>query len=249
MSYSGKVKKSLGFGQIQFSLATRSASTLIKDSHMQIKTFLFDLGNVLMNFSHERMCRQIGELFGVGESDIRKVLFESGYALSFERGEVSEQDLQRHLERKLNRTCELAALQRAAGDIFEPNLEMRILLNQLQQQRYRLVLLSNTCSTHINWIRSNDDVLAFFDECILSYEVGACKPEQAIYDLVLRKIECLPGECFYTDDLPEYVRTAQALGIQATVFKSAQQLANELLRLGVALSLPEEKFQSEFSQT
>ncbi len=29
-----------------------------------IKTFLFDMGNVLVKFCHERMCRQIGELCG-----------------------------------------------------------------------------------------------------------------------------------------------------------------------------------------
>ena len=76
------------------------------------------------------------------------------------------------MERRRGPEFECGPLHRAIADIFTPNEPMLRFVDELKQRGYRLVLLSNTNSIHIRWIRSNYDVLTKFDACVLSYEVG-----------------------------------------------------------------------------
>lgn len=198
---------------------------------MPIKTVLFDLGNVLVDFSHERMCSQLANVFNVETELIRSHLFESGLSHKFERGELSEEEFQEDLEGKLNCQCTLTALQQAAGDIFTKRPEMEEFVTLLKNQGFRLVLLSNTCVTHINWIQQHFTILQHFDDLVLSYEVGRCKPEEGIYRVALEKIHCLPEECLYTDDIPENIASGQRFGLQAILFQSPTQFIHDLSTL------------------
>ena len=41
-----------------------------------IRTCLFDMGNVLLHFCHERMCAQIGGLCGRTAAEVRALLID-----------------------------------------------------------------------------------------------------------------------------------------------------------------------------
>ncbi len=187
-----------------------------------MKTILFDLGNVLLKFSHERMCEQIAELFESSVEEVKAVLFDQRSMLRFDRGELSAREFQQQLESALGKKSDLPSLQRAAGEIFTPNPGMRELLDELKQRGLRLVLLSNTCVTHINWIRANFDHLELLDDLVLSYEVGAVKPQREIFEVALQKIQCNPHECLYTDDILEYVEAARTYGLNAEQFTTPE---------------------------
>ena len=92
-------------------------------------------------------------------------------------------------------------------------------------RRYRLVLLSNTNALHFAMIRANyGRLIRHFHDLVLSYEVGAMKPNRKIYDTAVARAGCEPGECFYTDDIAEYIEAARALGIDAVQFESREQI-------------------------
>jgi putative hydrolase of the HAD superfamily len=194
-----------------------------------IRTVLFDLGNVLLYFSHERMCAQLGALCGRSPRELRTLLMDSGLNNEYECGRLSEKSFHKRLESLLEQDLDLVELQRAGGDIFESNPSMLPVLDALRARGHRLVLLSNTNETHINWVRGNFDVLQRFDECVLSFRVGAMKPESAIYEAALKAIECRPEECFYTDDIPAYVDRGREFGLQAEVFSGAENLRGQLI--------------------
>lgn len=200
-----------------------------------IRTFLFDLGNVLLFFSHDRMCAQLGGICGVSSGEMRTLLMDSGLHDDYERGRLLETEFQQRLESLLGRNLDLAALQQAGGDIFESNPPMLPILDVLRARGHRLVLLSNTNETHINWVRGHFDVLQRFDDCVLSFRVGAIKPEPAIYEAALRAIECEPEECFYTDDVPAYVERGREVGLQAEVFGGVEELRAKLLVRGIEI--------------
>jgi FMN phosphatase YigB (HAD superfamily) len=44
-----------------------------------------------------------------------------------------------------------------------------------------------------------------------------------------------PGECFFTDDIPDYVEGARRMGIDAVQFESHEQIVGELRARGVAV--------------
>ena len=193
-----------------------------------IKTVLFDMGNVLIKFSHERMCRQIGDLCRRTDAEIRHLLFNSELQWNFERGFLSEAAFHAEVERLVEHPLELAHLVHAGSDIFEPNSAIEPIVAELKRRGYRLAVLSNTSISHFEFVRPRYDVLGLFDAYVLSYEVGALKPEPAIYEAALRAIKCAPDECFYTDDIPAYIEAARTYGLQAEVFTDAEALRGHL---------------------
>ncbi len=201
-----------------------------------IETFLFDMGNVLVHFSHARMCDQLAQVCGCDAEEIRELLFDRGWEGELERGEVTEKEFRQRLESHFDRSLELASLVRAASDIFTLNAPIVPILKSLRRQRKRLVLLSNTSVSHIDFVRREFEVLSYFDDLVLSYEVGAMKPDSMIYQAALDKILCPAEHCFYTDDIAPYVEQGRRHGLQAEVFTTAESLEKQLGERGILLS-------------
>lgn len=200
-----------------------------------LKAFIFDLGNVLLLFSHDRMFAQVAALCGQAPETVRQSFLQDELGTRFERGAVTEDELQRELERRLGARFEREALERAIADIFTPNVEMLRLVDQLRHRGYRLVLLSNTNAIHVRWIRSEYDVLSKFDACVLSHELGALKPEPAMYAAAIACSGFTPAECFYTDDIGTYVAGGRKSGLHAEVFTGAGEFREHVRRFGVEL--------------
>ena len=201
-----------------------------------LKAFIFDLGNVLLLFSHDRMYAQVAELCGKAAGDVRDAFLSDDLGPRFESGQISESELQIHLEQRIGVRLEREPLHRAIADIFTPNDEMLQVVDELRRQDFRLVLLSNTNSIHIRWIESQYDVLSKFDACVLSHEVGALKPDPRIYAAALAHTNCPPNECFYTDDIGTYVAAGREIGLHAEVFHTAGGFGEQISRLGVEVS-------------
>ena len=72
----------------------------------------------------------------------------------------------------------------------------------------------------------------------LSFEVGAVKPEEAIYRRCLDALGVEPGEALFVDDRRENVEAARALGMEALVFEGEDALAAELRGRGLEWPLP-----------
>ena len=199
---------------------------------MALKTCLFDLGNVLLFFSHELMCRQVGELMGRTEAEVKTALLDTKMQIRFESGEVTAAEVHRHFDELFGSSTALPDFEHAVSAIFEVNEPMLPLLDELKSNGIRLVLLSNTCSSHIDYAKRTYDFLDKFDDFTLSYAAGAMKPSPRIYKDAISRIQCEPNECFYTDDIAEYVYAAQDFGLHAKVFKNADRTREALTELG-----------------
>ncbi len=201
-----------------------------------IRTCLFDMGNVLVRFSHERMCAQIAALCRCESLRIRELFFDDGMLIEFESGRVTEDQMRQRCEEIAGFPLDAAAWRHAKSDIFELNEGMPELLRELKAGGRRLVLLSNTSIAHFEFVRERFDVLDAFDAFVVSYEAGAVKPEPAIFQTALDVIQCAPQECFYTDDIPEYVAIGRENGLDAEVFTGVSSLLAQLGQRGIELS-------------
>jgi putative hydrolase of the HAD superfamily len=201
-----------------------------------IRTCLFDMGNVLVFFSHDRMCQQLGQLCGRSGDEMRRLLIDSGVQWDYERGRLNPAQFHHWFQTVTGSEIPLADLNRAGADIFWPNEPIIPVLDRLRELGIRLVLLSNTCQTHFDWIWEHHDVLQRFDAHITSCAVGAVKPEPAIYQAALDQIGCQPNECFYTDDISNYVEAGRQHGLSAEVFTDVPNLIRHLGERGLAIS-------------
>jgi glucose-1-phosphatase len=199
-----------------------------------IKTVIFDLGKVIVPFDFKRGYRAMAELCPYPAEDIPKRIGSTDLVVRFESGQVAPEEFVEQLcgildvQMKYERFCEMWSC------IFLPETLIEESLLEGLRRRYRLLLLSNTNAIHFEMIRQNYPLIKHFDEYILSYEVGALKPSPRIYEAAIARAGCEAGECFFTDDIPEYVAGARRAGIDAVQFESASQIEQELLKRGVS---------------
>lgn len=195
---------------------------------MPIETLFFDLGGVLIQFSHKKMCENIAKYCELPLDQVNHHLFEEGWGEKYERGELTDEDLFQKFKLQTNRPITFEGLFSAVSDIFSPMEEMDSLIKHLKEKGYRLFLLSNTCKPHFARVQELFPFLKDFDGFILSYEVKARKPEKEIYDNALTLAQTIPHKSFYVDDVSEYVQAAKELGINSHQFIDQKTLTNEL---------------------
>ena len=196
---------------------------------MAPKFLYFDMGNVVLDFDHGRMCRQIGELTGIDAGRVREVLFEGQLRAHYELGQISSQEFYEAFCERTGTRPDPDRLALAGNDIFELNVSILPVVAQLQSARYRLGVLSNTCRSHWEHCSRRFRIVAeAFEVRALSCEIHAAKPEAAIYRAAARLAGVTPGEVFFTDDNPDNVAGARAVGFDAVQYTSTPQLVEEL---------------------
>lgn len=199
------------------------------------KFLYFDLGNVLLFFDHRRACWQLAERTGVDAQRIWDVLFGSGLELEYEAGRVSSRQLHETFLCETQAKLDFDAFALAFSDIFEVNLPIKAILGQLAICRHRMGLLSNTNELHWKLLTDGRYSLlpAVFEQLVLSYEVGANKPEAAIFQAAIERAGVAPHEIFYLDDMPGHVAGARRLGIDAVQFTDAVTLVSQMRQRGI----------------
>jgi len=200
--------------------------------------FYFDLGNVLVTFSVQRMLDQVSALTGVPGGRLRHVFFDRGLQQDYETGRVDRQEFYERFCAMAGTRPEIDALRLAASDIFELNVPVVPVLTSLALARRPLGILSNTCEAHWEFCRGRYRLLDdLFMHRVLSFEVGAMKPDARIFEHAVELAGCRPEEIFYTDDLPAHIEGARAVGIDAVQYTTAGALAEQLRRRGVGLQM------------
>jgi FMN phosphatase YigB (HAD superfamily) len=196
------------------------------------KTVFFDLGNVLLFFSHEKMFRQLGEVCEIDEKEVQQFLSTENLADRYERGCLDSRAMHHLFCKKTNKQLPFSKFMKAASDIFEPNIEIVPIVKKLKENNTRLIILSNTCEAHFAFAFCHYPIIHLFDHYILSYEVGSRKPESLIFAHALSRAESPIENCFYTDDVAEYIHAAKKEGLDGEVFSTAGILKKQLMERG-----------------
>ena len=200
---------------------------------MTAKFIYFDLGKVLLDFSFQQMCRQIGEAAGIGPDHVAAVL-AGGLQADYETGKIDSRAFYERFCRESGTRPDYGAFFRAFNEIFTPIVSMWPVAGQLYQAGFRLGILSNTCDGHWNHCLHRYRILRdFFSVYALSYEIGAMKPSPAIFCKAAELAGCRTKEIFYADDIAGHVAGARSVGLDAVVYESTPQLVAELRKRGV----------------
>lgn len=192
---------------------------------MRAKTLFFDIGNVLVFFSHQKMMERLALIFETSFESILKFILEEKIQDNYELGYLSTQELYflfcTHFEKK----PPLSELKTALNYAFLPNNEILPIIERLRENGHQLILLSNTCDAHFNYLIENYPFLRTFDDKILSHKVFLKKPDPRIYELALSKAK-YPS--LFIDDLEENVLAANNSGLKASLYKGIDHIQNEL---------------------
>ncbi|MGB6222335.1 HAD family hydrolase [Haloferula sp.] len=190
-------------------------------------TFLFDIGKVLLDFDFETSLRRLLPP-GTPDSEIDQRLDRMLERKDeFESGHVSPDDYIPWALDVLGHGITHEAFTEAWQNIFTPNPPMWRIVEKLHADGHRLILFSNTNAIHCPWIFENYEIFSKFESGVLSFEVGAIKPEEKIYHHAIEAHGLTPTETLYIDDLPANIETGRQLGFRTHQYDLADHAAFE----------------------
>ena len=199
---------------------------------MTYKAIILDLGKVLVHFDFKRGYQALEPHCPHPAADIPKKHWGTGLVERFETGMVEPRDFVDELTGILDLQVDYEQFCGIWGCIFTDVLIPESVIEGLAS-RYRLVLLSNTNALHFEVIRRKYPILRHFHDLVLSYEVKAMKPQPEIYRAAIERAGCRAEECFYTDDIAEFVEGGRRMGIDAVQFCGAESLMEEMRTRGI----------------
>lgn len=174
-----------------------------------MKNIVFDLGGVVFWRNPTKCTQEFLDFFAfVRETPMPHFWNE------YDRGTLSLDAVMEHLMARSGFSREKCVdfVQRAI-DMQEPIRSTEQLIEALKADgRYRLYVLSNMSHEFIEFLR-RVPVYRHFDGEVVSCEEGICKPEPAIYRLLLERYALDPAETLFIDDRPENVEAAEREGI------------------------------------
>ncbi|HEY4333500.1 MAG TPA: HAD family phosphatase [Ilumatobacteraceae bacterium] len=208
---------------------TEAATTTIPTR--QIDTVIFDLGGVLMrNGRHSDLVKR----FPAEHAQVALRIFVGEFGVDtdhpwhrLERGEISLEECQ-----TLNRAAfaaagiDMPARPAAQPDAdgkpapimtFAPDDDMIALVLRLRSAGLKTGMLTNNVREFRELWRPLLPYEELFDDIVDSHEVGLRKPNPAIYQLALTRLNAAAGRTAFLDDLPSNVEAAAALGIHGVL--------------------------------
>lgn len=198
---------------------------------MNIKTFIFDLGNVIVPVEIDRALKYFEDSGSLKGEELRGKALQIAESKLYHRGEISSTDLFEAYKNSLGLRMEFDDFKNAWNSILLPEPILTEDFIQKLSEKYRLLILSDTNEIHFEFIKQNYAVMQYFDDFILSHEVGDEKPSPKMYRAAVEKAECTAAECFFTDDKKANIDGAINFGINAVQFISAGQFENHLKKL------------------
>lgn len=193
-----------------------------------IKTFIFDLGNVIVSFNHGKIVETLQCVCEQTSDEIFAKAISSKFVHDYNLGKITSAEFFDSVSCELKLKMNFADFSQAWNCTFEPEPIIAEQTVKKLSESYRLLVLSDTNELNFDFIRENFSILDYFDDFVLSHKVGAVKPSAEIFQRVLEKAECLPDECIFIDDVEKNVEGARRCGMNAIQFISVEQLEAEL---------------------
>lgn len=194
---------------------------------------VFDIGNVLLNFSLKRAEENFTVLEGAKAAGLVNSLWSMPLSRAFECGEVSAEALFNQMKQAHGLGMGYAEFQRCFNDIFTPIPDNLAFLEEVAEE-FPVALLSNTNEVHWDYMLSTYPVLKKAHWPLGSHQAGLVKPDPAIYRALADLTGAAYAEMVYVDDILAHVEAARRLGVRTIHYSSDISLRAEFARHGVA---------------
>ncbi len=199
----------------------------------KIKNIILDLGNTLVYFDYCYFYDGVARLEKrVNARGLKKYFTEHKFDLRLGANRIDLKEAFRLLKKKFDLKIGYNDFRYLYCDIFWENNQMKNFLeNKLLDSDYKLYMLSNVDSSHINFIDHNFPYVRYIKRRILSYKVKAIKPDKKIYKHLIQKTGVNPSESIFVDDKKENILSARKLGFNAIHYTSHKRFLREFNKL------------------
>jgi putative hydrolase of the HAD superfamily len=178
-----------------------------------IDTIIFDFGDIFINLDKQAT---IDGLKKLGLSEWNKDLDQLNFA--FEKGQISRENFLLGFQKQMPNAT-IPEIETAWNAVLLDFPLKRLEFLQKLATKYRLFLLSNTDSIHIDTFEKENgtsfcsDFYQCFEKVYFSFEMGMRKPDAEIYNYVLAQHGLVAKHTLFVDDKKENTDAAASLGI------------------------------------
>jgi len=195
-----------------------------------INTLIFDFGDVFINLEFDARKKAFSNL-GLNQwtselEDLNK---------NYEIGKISELQFITELQKSIP-NASLEDIKKAWNSVLGDFPLERLEFLQNLKGNYRLFLLSNTDSTHIDrfehkfGLSFTRDFYCCFEKVYFSFELGMRKPDAEIFNYLIKKHELSAKRTLFIDDKEENTIAAQKLGLNTWNLQVGQETVTDLFK-------------------
>lgn len=203
------------------------------NKQVNIKTIIFDLGGVIIDLDFKRTPEAFTQLTNWKFDDIFKLYFEPGLLQDYEKGLLSDQEFRAGVNSLFGTQLTDDEIDKAWCAMLGPVPKKRLdFMNNLRKD-YQVLVLSNTNAIHveafnqtIEKVSGEKSLDAFADGVYFSHELKMRKPDEEIYQEILKRSNNKAEDCLFLDDTQHNLDTAAQLGIHTLHITHPDQIFN-----------------------
>jgi len=204
-------------------------------SDTSIHCVFFDLGHVLVHVDIDKFINHCTVKSDVSfTSWITGDRTNSGIVRDFNLGKITPNDFYHSIYKAYSLQMSYDEFVAAYCNIFTLN-SMVVNCAKKLASKVKLSMISNTDTLHFSYITNTFEMMSLFEKPTTSFKEGLLKPDPAIYQIALDKMEVTPGQSVFIDDLAENVDGAKAVGMHGIHYCNDTDLIKELRKVGLEI--------------
>ncbi|MFH0961063.1 MAG: HAD-IA family hydrolase [archaeon] len=203
-----------------------------------VKGIVFDLDGVYFLKGKENFISNLGKVYGVSETDARRVFLKSREMNNlYKAGKMNGDEFWAFAckEWKIKATKEELVSLLISG--YEVNREAEKISQTLRTAGYKLLVCTNNFKERLDGLEKRFGISKIFGTIVSSHQIGALKPGREIFSKLAERAKLAPGEIFLADDHKENVEAAKAFGINAVLYEDFAGFVQNLKKAGVKVDL------------
>ena len=204
---------------------------------MTIKTIIFDLGGVLIDWNPEYLYLDIFE----GDRVKMNAFFEQVCTMDWNENQDAGYPLSKATEDRIALFPEYETLIKIYYGRWEEMLgeaitgSFQILKKLINDPKFRVVALTNWSAETFPIALKRFDFLHWFEGIVVSGTEKTRKPYPEIYQITLDRFNIAPSETLFIDDNLRNIKGAEALGINGIHFSTPEKLITDLNNFKIKL--------------
>jgi len=198
---------------------------------IKLNNIIFDLGGVLLDIDFNKV-QQAFHRIGFTNFDQQYSQLQASHLFQkLEMGKISENDFYHTLKKGSTQQINNEQIKNAWNSILQDFRTESMNFLQKLKKEYRIFLLSNTNSIHLNEINTIlnqqlgvSELDYYFEKAYYSHKVGMRKPNSDVYQYVIKDAQLNPEETLFIDDTYVNIDAAKNLGFQTHLLIEGERI-------------------------
>ena len=195
-----------------------------------IKTIIFDIGNVLVDFCWRKMYEEVFGLEGAELERFADATVRHQAWVDLDQGIITTEQAKEAYAKEVPEYREYIDRIYQEMDKMLVQFDYAVSwIQELKERGYKIYILSNWSKPAYDACK--DTALSFLplvDGVVFSYKELVIKPDDKIYDIICSRYDINPAEAVFLDDTEKNIIAAREFGLHGIHFQSYEQGKAEL---------------------